>query len=104
MNLKDRVAIVTGGGRGIGRASALLLAELGARIVVIDHGSGFDGVGRDAQVAPAVAAEIEARGGEAIASSESVADWAATGRLVEQALDRFGRIDILVNTAGTYRM
>jgi NAD(P)-dependent dehydrogenase (short-subunit alcohol dehydrogenase family) len=104
MNLEDRVAIVTGGGRGIGRASALLLAELGARIVIIDHGSDFDGSGRDARVAPAVVAEIESRGGEAIASSESVADWDATGRVVDQALERFGRIDILVNTAGTYRM
>jgi NAD(P)-dependent dehydrogenase (short-subunit alcohol dehydrogenase family) len=101
MSFQDRVAIVTGAGRGIGRATALLLAELGARVVVNDVGGAVDGTGQDAQVARQVAAEIEAAGGQAMANTASVADWDATGRLVEQTLARFGRIDILVNNAGT---
>lgn len=101
MNLQGRVAVVTGAGRGIGRATALQLAELGARVVVNDLGVSADGSGREPAVAQAVVAEIEARGGQAVANADSVEDWDGAGRLVRTAIERFGRIDLLVNNAGT---
>jgi len=101
MNLEGKVAVVTGAGRGIGRATALELAALGAHVVVNDHGAGLDGTGRDPAVSQAVVREIEARGGTALANVNSVADWDGAGHLIEQALDRFGRIDILINNAGS---
>lgn len=95
-NLEDRVAIVTGAGRGIGRAVALGLQAEGARIVVND-------IGRDEQGEPSaerVAREIRDAGGEAIASVESITDYAAAGRIVGAAVEAFGRVDVLVNNAG----
>jgi NAD(P)-dependent dehydrogenase (short-subunit alcohol dehydrogenase family) len=102
-NLSGKVAIVTGAGRGIGRAHALALAAAGARIVVNDLGAGLSGEGADLSPAEEVAAEIAAAGGEAVANGESVADFAGAGRIVQQALDAFGRLDILVNNAGILR-
>jgi NAD(P)-dependent dehydrogenase (short-subunit alcohol dehydrogenase family) len=98
-----KVAIVTGAGRGIGRAEAMLLAAEGANVVVNDRGGEVTGGGRDTEVAQAVVEEIRALGGEAIASAEDVSDFAAAGRIVETALDVFGRVDILINNAGIIR-
>jgi NAD(P)-dependent dehydrogenase (short-subunit alcohol dehydrogenase family) len=100
MLLARRVAVVTGAGRGIGRATALELARLGAAVVVNDIGAGPDGSGRDAGLAAGVAREIEAAGGRAVASGDSVAEWSGAERIVGTALDRFGGIDLLVNNAG----
>jgi NAD(P)-dependent dehydrogenase (short-subunit alcohol dehydrogenase family) len=98
--LAGRVAVVTGAGRGIGRATALELARQGAAVVVNDVGVETDGSGRDASLAARVAAEIEAAGGRAAASADSVAEWASAERIVRTALDRFRGIDVLVNNAG----
>jgi NAD(P)-dependent dehydrogenase (short-subunit alcohol dehydrogenase family) len=97
------VAIVTGAGRGIGRADALLLAQEGAAVVVNDAGVNPDGTGHQDGPAEQVVKEIEAGGGRAVANLDSVVDFATGGRLVEQALDVFGRLDILVNNAGILR-
>ena len=98
--LQDRVAIVTGAGRGIGRATALALAARGARVVVNDLGASLEGEGNDATPARSVVNEIEVGGGQAVANGDSVADWSSAQRIVETALDHFGRIDLLVNNAG----
>ncbi len=103
MLLDDRVAIVTGAGRGIGREFALELARQGAAVVVNDLGVGLRGEASDEDPATAVCAEIEAFGGRAVPSHESVTDFEATGRCVQAALDSFGRLDILVNNAGIVR-
>jgi NAD(P)-dependent dehydrogenase (short-subunit alcohol dehydrogenase family) len=97
---EGRVAIVTGAGRGIGRAYALLLASRGAGIVVNDLGGSIKGAGADGTVASAVAAEIEAAGGAALADEHDVASAEGAEALVAGALDRFGRLDILINNAG----
>jgi NAD(P)-dependent dehydrogenase (short-subunit alcohol dehydrogenase family) len=102
-NLSGKVAIVTGAGRGIGRAHALALAAAGAKVVVNDLGAGLSGEGADLSPAHEVVAEIEAAGGEAVANGENVADFGGAERLVQQALDSFGRLDILVNNAGILR-
>ena len=102
-NLDGKVAIVTGAGRGIGRAHALALAEAGAKIVVNDLGAALSGEGHDDTPAQQVVQEIEAQGGEAVGDGENVADFAGAKRLVTRAIDRFGRLDILVNNAGILR-
>src|SRR5215510_9011918 len=96
-NLQGKVAIVTGAGRGIGREHALALARAGARIVVNDLGASLAGEGEDAAPAHQVVGEIEALGGEAVANGEDVADFAGAKRLVDHAVETFGRLDILVN-------
>lgn len=101
--LEGKVAIVTGAGRGIGREESLLLAALGAKVVVNDLGGGFDGSGGDAGPAQQVVNEIKAAGGEAIANTESVTDFKAAKRMVEQAVDTFGHLNIVVNNAGILR-
>jgi NAD(P)-dependent dehydrogenase (short-subunit alcohol dehydrogenase family) len=98
-----KVAIVTGAGRGIGRAIALLLAQEGARVVVCDVGASLQGAGTDAQPAQAVVEEIRKAGGEAIASTLSIAEPQNGDAIVRAALDAFGRVDILVNNAGILR-
>jgi len=98
--LEGRVAIVTGAGRGIGRATALALASRGARIVVNDLGAALDGAGDDATPAKEVVREIEKAGGTAISNPDSVAEWESASRIIESALDHFGRLDLLVNNAG----
>jgi NAD(P)-dependent dehydrogenase (short-subunit alcohol dehydrogenase family) len=102
-SLRDKVAIVTGGGRGIGRSECLALAAAGARVVVNDLGVVWDGTGKDAAPADGVVAEIRAAGGEAVANYGDVSDMATGVALVEQALDTFGRLDILVANAGILR-
>lgn len=100
---EGRVAIVTGAGRGIGREHALMLAEHGAKVVVNDLGGSRDGTGDDASPAQAVANEIVAAGGEAVANMENVADWDGAERMIAQAVDTFGQLDVLVNNAGILR-
>ncbi len=99
----DRVAIVTGGGTGLGREYALLLAARGAKVVVNDIGGAVDGQGGSAQPAAAVVEEIRAAGGQAIPNHDSVADPAGAQRMVAAALQTWGRLDILVNNAGILR-
>ncbi|PRX51226.1 NAD(P)-dependent dehydrogenase (short-subunit alcohol dehydrogenase family) [Prauserella shujinwangii] len=98
-----RVVIVTGAGRGIGRAHALAFAREGARVVVNDIGAALDGSGNSGGPAQAVVAEIEAAGGKAVASTDDVADWAGAERLVRTAVETFGGLDVLVNNAGFLR-
>lgn len=95
-----RVAIVTGAGRGIGRAEALALAHRGAAVVVDDDGSALEGTGRSAEPAASVVAEIRAAGGEAVASVESVATEDGPASIVASALETYGRLDIVISNAG----
>ncbi|HLA18436.1 MAG TPA: SDR family NAD(P)-dependent oxidoreductase, partial [Dehalococcoidia bacterium] len=101
--LEGRNAVVTGAGRGIGRAVALALAAEGASVVVNDPGVNVDGSGHDAGPADQVAAEVRAVGGTAVANYDSVADLAGGENMVRQCADAFGRVDILVNVAGILR-
>jgi NAD(P)-dependent dehydrogenase (short-subunit alcohol dehydrogenase family) len=102
-DLAGKVAIVTGAGRGIGRAHALALARAGASVVVNDLGAALSGEGHDDTPAQQVVQEIEQLGGAAVANDANVADFDQAGAMVQQALDRFGRLDILVNNAGILR-
>jgi NAD(P)-dependent dehydrogenase (short-subunit alcohol dehydrogenase family) len=101
--LDDRVAVVTGSGRGIGRAIALCLAAEGAQVVVNDIGVSLGGDGTDEDPAGQVVAEITSTGGQAVASRDRVDDFEAAGRIIGTAVDTFGKIDILVNNAGIVR-
>ena len=103
IDFKGRVAIVTGAGGGLGRQHALALAARGARVVVNDLGGARDGSGGSVSAAEAVVAEIRAAGGEAIANGASVTDVAAVQAMVQQAIDTWGRVDVLVNNAGILR-
>jgi NAD(P)-dependent dehydrogenase (short-subunit alcohol dehydrogenase family) len=103
MLLKDRVAVVTGAGRGIGREIALMMAEAGAGVIVNDLGGREDGTGAGASPADDVVKQIQAAGGQACASYESVASMAGGRQIIGMALDMFGRIDIVVNNAGIVR-
>jgi len=100
VSLQGRVVIVTGAGGGLGRAHALLFAARGARVVVNDLGGSAQGEGANASAADQVVAQIRAAGGTAVANHDSVTEGA---RIVEQALDCFGRVDVLVNNAGILR-
>ncbi|MFD4354369.1 SDR family NAD(P)-dependent oxidoreductase [Nocardia sp. NPDC058518] len=103
LRFDDRVAVITGAGRGLGRAYALLLAERGAKVVVNDLGSSVRGDTVEGDPAAAVVAEIRAAGGEAVACGESVATPAGGRAIVDAALSHFGRLDILVHNAGNVR-
>jgi NAD(P)-dependent dehydrogenase (short-subunit alcohol dehydrogenase family) len=100
---EGRVAIVTGGGRGIGREYCLMLAAEGAKVVVNDLGAARDGEGADASPAHQVAAEIEAAGGEAVANGADVSDWDEAKAMIDQAVSTFGGLDVLINNAGILR-
>ena len=105
MNIRydNRVAIVTGAGSGLGRSHALFLASRGAKVVVNDLGGAVDGSGSSLTPAQQVVAEIQAAGGTAIANADSVASPEGAQRMVQAALDQWGRVDILVNNAGILR-
>src|SRR3989449_3168102 len=103
MILKDRVAVVTGAARGIGREIALLMAQLGARVVVNDYGGSEAGQGTTQAPANEVVEEIRKAGGQAVANYDSVATMAGGERIVQTAIDAFGRLDIVVNNAGILR-
>jgi NAD(P)-dependent dehydrogenase (short-subunit alcohol dehydrogenase family) len=100
---EGRVAIVTGAGRGIGREHALLLAAHGAKVIVNDVGAGPDGVGADETPAQEVVRTIRAAGGTAEVNTDNVADWRGAKRMVDQAIETWGTLDVLVNNAGILR-
>ena len=101
--VRDRAVIVTGAGGGIGREIALAMAAAGAKVVVNDVGASLGGDPGDAGAAERVAGEIRARGGSAVACRESVSEWISANRIVQAALDAFGRVDAVVNNAGILR-
>ncbi len=103
LRFDDRVAVITGAGRGLGRSYALLLASKGAKIVVNDPGVSMQGDGTDTGPAEAVVAEIRAAGGEAVACTASVATPEGGEAIIQSALDHFGRLDILIHNAGIVR-
>src|SRR5262245_42594038 len=101
--LDGKVAIVTGAGGGIGRATALALAKEGASVLVNDHGGARDGNGAGREAADAVVAEIRAVGGKAEPSYDSVSEEAGAERLIQSCVASFGRLDVLINNAGILR-
>ena len=103
MMLEGKVAIVTGAGGGIGREIALAMGAAGAKVVVNDIGASLAGEGADQAPAERVAGEIRASGGAAAANADSVSTWASANRIVQAALDAFGRVDCVVNNAGILR-
>ena len=103
LRFDNRVAVVTGAGRGLGREHALLLASRGAKVVVNDTGAALTGAGTDEGPARQVVAEIKAAGGDAVASVDSVATPEGGRAIIQAALDHYGRIDILVHNAGNVR-
>ncbi|MCU1356614.1 MAG: putative oxidoreductase [Acidimicrobiales bacterium] len=98
-----RVCIVTGAGRGIGREHALMLADQGAKVVVNDIGGEVDGSGRNTGPAQDVVDEIVAAGGEGVVNGDDISTWAGSERLIAQAIDAFGRLDVVINNAGILR-
>jgi NAD(P)-dependent dehydrogenase (short-subunit alcohol dehydrogenase family) len=103
LRFDNRVAVITGGGRGLGRAHALLLASRGAKIVVNDPGTSMQGDATEEAPADALVTEIKALGGEAVASTDSVATPEGARAIVKAATDAFGRLDILIHSAGNVR-
>src|SRR5438105_7549699 len=101
--LDGRVAIITGAGRGLGREHALLFAAEGAKVVVNDLGGNPDGTGADTSPAQRVVDEIKAAGGEAIANYDDVSDWDGAKRMIDQAIETFGDLHVLINNAGILR-
>ena len=101
--LDGKVALVTGAGRGIGREHALMMASEGAKVVVNDLGGDTSGAGADTTPAQEVVAEIEAMGGEAVVNGGNVASFDEAGAMIQQAVDTFGDINIVVNNAGILR-
>jgi NAD(P)-dependent dehydrogenase (short-subunit alcohol dehydrogenase family) len=101
--LDGKVAIVTGAGRGIGRSEAMVLAAQGAAVIVNDLGGEWDGSGKDDRPAQQAAEEIVAQGGRASANYDDVSDWEGGQRLINQAIEEYGRLDILVCNAGILR-
>jgi hypothetical protein len=101
--LQDKVVVVTGAGRGIGRSMALLAAAEGAKVVVNDLGGSTEGEGADAKVADEVVAEIKKAGGHAVANYDSVAEAESAQKIIQTAIDNFGRIDGVINNAGILR-
>jgi len=100
---EGRVCIVTGAGRGIGREHALMLASQGAKVVVNDLGGEIDGSGRSTGPAQDVVDDIVAMGGEAAVNGDDISDWEGAQRLINQAVDSFGRLDVVINNAGILR-
>jgi NAD(P)-dependent dehydrogenase (short-subunit alcohol dehydrogenase family) len=98
-----RVAIVTGAGRGLGREHALMLAANGAKVVVNDLGANVDGTGRDASFAAQTVADIRKAGGEAIVNGDDVSSWAGAKHMIGDAVEAYGKLDIVVNNAGILR-
>ncbi|MBV8806133.1 MAG: SDR family NAD(P)-dependent oxidoreductase, partial [Sinobacteraceae bacterium] len=103
LRFDNRVAVITGAGRGLGRTYALLLASRGAKVVVNDPGASLKGEGGDTGPAEAVVREIKAAGGDAVACTESVATPQGGKAIIDTAMDRWGRIDILIHNAGIVR-
>src|SRR3954467_4340073 len=101
--LEGKAALVTGAGGGIGRDFAFAMAAAGAKVLVNDIGASVKGEGRDAGPAHRVVEEIRSRGGTAVASSDSVSEWESANRIVQTAIDAFGKLDVVVNNAGILR-
>jgi len=102
--LQDKTAIVTGSARGVGRCTAILMAQQGAKVVIADNGSQVDGSGRDNELAETVAEEINSSGGTAIAVACDVSDYDEARAMIEAPIKKWGKLDILVNNAGNFRV